>query len=105
MRFCANENVAEEAVLKLRQSGHDVLWIREAAPGITDQEVLRRSNAEKRLLLTFDKDFGELVYRLGSDASCGIILFRFSPSSAEVARSMSCTRFNHALIGQAFSAS
>jgi predicted nuclease of predicted toxin-antitoxin system len=86
MRLCANENIPEDCVLRLRQSGHDVVWIRDAAPGRPDVEVLNCARAEGRLLITFDKDFGELVFRQGTKASHGIILFRISqPSPAAVA--------------------
>jgi predicted nuclease of predicted toxin-antitoxin system len=86
MRLCANENLPEDCVLRLRQNGHDVLWIREAAPGSADVDVLTRAHAENRLLITFDKDFGELVFRRGAKASHGIVLFRIpQPSSAAVA--------------------
>ncbi len=84
MRICANENLAEDCVIALRQAGHDVLWIREAAPGSSDNAVLLRAQAEERLLLTFDKDFGDLVFHLGLAASNGIILFRIRTSSAAV---------------------
>jgi hypothetical protein len=72
MRLCADENIGRETVLRLREAGHDVLWIREAAPGLVDLEVLKRASLEQRLLLTFDKDFGDLAYRLGADAPAGI---------------------------------
>jgi predicted nuclease of predicted toxin-antitoxin system len=86
MRLCANENMAEDTVLRLRRDGHEVLWIRDAAPGSSDVVVLARAQAEARLLLTFDKDFGDLVYRQGVVAAGGVILFRISqPSSAAVA--------------------
>ena len=86
MRLCANENVPEDCVTHLRQGGHDVLWIREATPGSSDAEVLACALAEKRLLITFDKDFGDLVFRCGAKASYGIVLFRIAqPSSAVVA--------------------
>jgi predicted nuclease of predicted toxin-antitoxin system len=86
MRLCANENLGGDAVARLRAAGHDVVWIREAAPGSADAEVLSRAQAEERLLLTFDKDFGELVFRLGARASCGVVLFRISqPSALETA--------------------
>jgi predicted nuclease of predicted toxin-antitoxin system len=65
MRVCANENIPEDCVSRLRQSGHDVLWIREVAPGSSDPDVLSRALAEERLLITFDKDFGELAFRRG----------------------------------------
>lgn len=86
MRLCANENLPEECILQLRASGHDVLWIRQARPGIPDTEVLTLAYAESRLLITFDKDFGELVFRSGAKASHGIVLFRIpQPSAVAVA--------------------
>ena len=85
MRLCANENLSEDAVLRLRQDGHDVLWIREAAPGSSDQAVLAWAQTESRVLLTFDKDFGDLVYRRGATASTGVILLRIPQPSAAAA--------------------
>ena len=82
MRICANENLPEACVLRLRQDGHDVLWVREAAPGAPDTDVLARAHAEGRLLITFDKDFGELVFRHGAKASHGVVLFRIAQPSA-----------------------
>jgi predicted nuclease of predicted toxin-antitoxin system len=76
MRFLADENFPGDAVNALRAAGHDVLWIRTDAPGIADHEVLACSLKEARVLLTFDKDFGELAWRSGLPASCGIVLFR-----------------------------
>jgi len=76
MRFLADENFPGDAVTALRAAGQDVLWIRTDAPGITDQDVLSRSLRDARVLLTFDKDFGELAWRSGLPASCGIVLFR-----------------------------
>lgn len=86
MRLCADENIPEDCVTRLRQAGHDVLWIREAAPGSPDDVVLARALSENRLLITFDKDFGQLVFRRGAKVSHGVILFRISqPSPAAVA--------------------
>ena len=76
MRFVADENFPRAALLLLRESGFDVTSIAESHPGIPDTEVMAIAAAERRTLLTFDKDFGELVFRLGLSASCGIILFR-----------------------------
>ncbi len=84
MRLCANENLPEACVVALRKAGHDVLWIREAAPGASDRDVLARAQSEERLLLTFDKDFGELVFRRGLSASKGVVLFRIAQPSASV---------------------
>ncbi len=87
MRILANENFPEEAVVALRKRGHDVAWIRIEAPGSSDRMVIERARAEARLIITFDKDFGELVFRSKLPAACGIVLFRIAaPSSAYVAR-------------------
>lgn len=86
MHLCLNENMAAATVTRLRTEGDDVLWIRESSPGISDKEVLEVARSEGRLLVTFDKDFGELVFRLGAAAACGVVLFRISlPSPQEVA--------------------
>jgi len=82
MRFLANENFPSDAVQALRSDGHDVVWIRETAPGIADPEVLRQAVQEERILLTFDKDFGELAFHQRLPASCGVILFRIPTPSA-----------------------
>lgn len=81
MNLLANENFPRGAVEALRQAGHDVLWIRTECPGITDPEVLVRAVNECRVLLTFDKDFGELAFRAGLPSGCGVVLFRISMSS------------------------
>src|SRR2546423_1557311 len=76
MRFLANENVPGSAVTALIEAGHDVAWVRTAAPGSKDEEVLAWAVREARVLLTFDQDFGELAWRARLPASCGIVLFR-----------------------------
>ncbi len=81
MRILANENFPGEAVDALRREGHDVVWIRTEAPGSSDKEVLQRAQSEMRILVTFDKDFGELAFHLGLPASNGIILFRIQAST------------------------
>jgi len=87
MYILANENFPEDAVDALRQRGHDVVWIRTDAPGSSDEQVLARAQTENRVLITFDKDFGELAFRARLPASSGIILFRIStPSSTHIAR-------------------
>jgi predicted nuclease of predicted toxin-antitoxin system len=83
VRLLANENFPGLAVEALRGRGHDVAWIRVDAPGSSDREVLARAASEGRLLITFDKDFGELAFRARLPAGAGIVLFRLAPSSPE----------------------
>ena len=76
MRFLADENFPGDAVAALRAAGHDVAWIRLEMPGSSDRDVLHRAMADARILVTFDKDFGELAWRFGLSAECGVVLFR-----------------------------
>jgi len=86
MRFLADENFPVDAVEALRAQGHDVVWIRTDEPGSPDEQVLARANRDKRILLTFDKDFGELAFHARLDAACGVMLFRIpAPSSQHMA--------------------
>jgi predicted nuclease of predicted toxin-antitoxin system len=79
MRFLADENFPRAAVDALRAAGHDVAWVRMDAPGATDEQVLGRAHGEQRILLTLDKDFGELVLKRGLAGSNGVVLFRIPP--------------------------
>ena len=60
---------------RLRSVGHDVAYVPETFAGIRDDEVLARVNAEDRVLLTEDKDFGDLAFFYGNRSS-GIVLLR-----------------------------
>ncbi|NJL83480.1 MAG: DUF5615 family PIN-like protein [Chloroflexaceae bacterium] len=84
MRFLANENFPFDAVEALRQQGQDVTWIRIDCPGISDPAVLNLAQTENRILLKFDKDFGELAFRVKLPASVGIILFRVKATSSVI---------------------
>ena len=63
MRWLADECVAAPLVALLRTNGHDVLYVAEAAAGLSDADVIVLALREQRLLLTEDKDFGDLVFR------------------------------------------
>ena len=78
MRWLADECVDAILVNQLRGAGHDTLYVAEVASGATDAEVLRRARNNSRLLLTEDKDFGELLFRLKL-AVPGLVLLRLGP--------------------------
>ena len=80
MRFLADENCDFSVVRALRAGGHDVVSVSDISPRSEDPEVIRLAAREKRILLTEDKDFGQLVYAHGQE-TLGVIFMRF-PSSA-----------------------
>ncbi len=63
MNFVADESVDQSIVSRLRVDRHLVEAVSELSPGITDDEVLSRALDKGAVLLTADKDFGELVER------------------------------------------
>ena len=75
MKILADENVARDIVAWLRSTGHDVLFAAEANAGADDIEWAARGEQEQRVILTSDKDFGELVFRQGR-AHGGVALLR-----------------------------
>jgi predicted nuclease of predicted toxin-antitoxin system len=88
MNLFADESVDRPIVERLRQEGHATLYVAELSPSITDDEVLQQANSRGAVLITLDKDFGELVYRQGR-IHAGVILLRLgglpSASKAETA--------------------
>ena len=83
MRIIANENVMATAIAELRARGHDVISVKESMRSAPDQAILTRVQSEKRILVTFDKDFGELAFRWGLSSECGVILFRLAGSNPD----------------------
>ena len=77
LRFLADESCDFAVVRALRVAGHDVLSVIERERGATDDRVIFLALAEKRILLTEDKDFGQLVFASGHAAG-GVIFIRFS---------------------------
>ena len=77
MNLVADEGVDRAVVERLRHDGHEVVYVAELSPSVTDEEVLRQANARRAILLTADKDFGELVFRQGLVHS-GVVLIRLA---------------------------
>jgi predicted nuclease of predicted toxin-antitoxin system len=75
LKFFADECCDTGIVASLRNEGYDVTYALEEKPGLQDDMVLQRAYDERRILLTEDKDFGELVFRLRKPAA-GIVLIR-----------------------------
>jgi len=74
MRFLTDENVSRRVIERLRGRGFDVVSIGETRSGATDRDVLETANAEGCILVTEDRDFGELVIRQRLGVSGMILL-------------------------------
>ncbi|RMH35749.1 MAG: hypothetical protein D6690_08190 [Nitrospirae bacterium] len=81
MKILIDEGVDRPIVERLRQSGHQVWYVAEMEPGISDNVVLDLANREGAVLLTTDKDFGELVSRQRL-MTRGVILIRLAGISS-----------------------
>lgn len=77
MNLLADEGVDRQIVVRLRLEGHAVLYVAEFEPGISDDAVFDKANQNRALLITADKDFGEMVFRQGSVRS-GVVLLRLA---------------------------
>ena len=81
MRLLADENFPLPTIEVLRQAGHDVTWARSDLPGTGDAALLELAEADRRLLLTLDKDFWQIaIQRRKPLEHSGVILFRVHPS-------------------------
>lgn len=77
MNLVADESVEGPIVARLRSDGHGVVYIAEMAPGLSDDDVLQEATSRGAILVTADKDFGDLVFRLGK-ANSGVLLIRLA---------------------------
>jgi predicted nuclease of predicted toxin-antitoxin system len=102
VRWLADECVAAPLVAFLRFGGHDVLYVAEAAAGFSDVDVIALALREKRLLLTEDKDFGDLVFRR-ERAVPGVVLIRIgseNPALKTMRLAAAIERYGEGLLGR-----
>lgn len=69
MRFIVDESPGVAVARYLQSTGHDVLYVGDIMPQADDDDILELALAERRILITNDKDFGELVFRGGFEHS------------------------------------
>jgi predicted nuclease of predicted toxin-antitoxin system len=82
VQLILDENFPKAAVVALRKEGHDVLWIREFAPGTKGKDLLLLAAQQQRIVLTLDKDFQYLSFKPES-GKYGVILFRVHPAVSD----------------------
>jgi predicted nuclease of predicted toxin-antitoxin system len=78
-RLLVNENYPLPALHLLREAGVDVLAVVETCPGVADEEVLALACAESRWLVTYDRDYGELIYALRLASPPAVLYLRQEP--------------------------
>lgn len=83
MRFLANENLPRSSIELLRGLGYEIDSISEDSPGISDQQVIERAVKDGSIIITFDRDYGELIFRHQFPAPRGVLYLRFIPTSPE----------------------
>lgn len=79
INLLANENFPEPAIRKLRAAGVDVVDVMEAMSSVSDREVIAYARREQRWLVTFDRDYGDLVFHEGLLPPPAILFFRQEP--------------------------
>lgn len=82
MKFVADENLGIKVPKYLATLGFDIVSVKEIAQGKPDTDILEIANSENRILITLDKDFGELVFKEKLIHS-GIILLRLRDESVK----------------------
>lgn len=83
--FLANENFPKPSTTLLRQAGYLVMSIQENCPGISDRNVIELALQNNLVILTFDRDYGEIIFRHGGAKKPGVIYFRDKGSDPEAA--------------------
>jgi predicted nuclease of predicted toxin-antitoxin system len=79
MRLLFDENLSARAAREVGEAGHDVSLIAKIAPSLDDRAVLALARTSQRILITFDSDFGDLVFRFGVQPPTGIVYIRMHP--------------------------
>jgi predicted nuclease of predicted toxin-antitoxin system len=81
--FLGDENIPLLVIKELRKSGYNIISVAENYKGSSDDEILDLSSKNRWIILTFDKDFGDLIYKQKLNKPLVIILLRIAPKSAE----------------------
>jgi predicted nuclease of predicted toxin-antitoxin system len=82
-RLLADENIPSACILALREEGFDVEAVSVRMRGATDVQVLTAAREQGRWLLTFDRDYGELIFHRGLAPPPGVLYLRFVPESPD----------------------
>jgi predicted nuclease of predicted toxin-antitoxin system len=84
VRLLADENVHHTVILRLRAAGHDVVAVAEYAPGSEDPDVMAQAVRDRRILITYDRDYGQLVFARALPAPLAIVYVRLRTSAEDI---------------------
>jgi predicted nuclease of predicted toxin-antitoxin system len=82
VKLFANENIPKDSITVLRDAGYDVLAAGETMRGAPDTTILERAFDEHRILITFDRDYGELIFHKQMACPLAVIYLRFIPDNS-----------------------
>ena len=88
IKLLANENFPMPAIRRLREANVDVVAVGEAMPFASDREVMDFARREQRWVITFDRDYGDLIFREGLPPPPAILYFRQEPYPPEYPASL-----------------
>lgn len=74
--YLANENFPHPSIAYLRRNGYTVRSVQEEMPGLSDEQVIATAQAEQLIILTFDSDYGELIFKYGVTNPPSVVYFR-----------------------------
>ncbi len=80
MKYLANENVPFSSITYLKSKGYDIKAIGVDDPSITDDQVMQIAIDENRTIITYDSDYGELIFKHGYKPQAGVIFIRIQPT-------------------------
>jgi predicted nuclease of predicted toxin-antitoxin system len=83
MKLLANENFPMASKKLLAENGFDIIHIGQTNGGISDEVVMKMAIAEGRAILTFDRDYGELIFKYGYKPPKGVVYFRWDSYQPE----------------------
>ena len=96
-KFLADENVPRNIVRWLQAQGHDVVHAADVKAAENDIFILRSANLDDRIVVTFDQDFGQLIFRGRMEAK-GVVLFRVGRQSLAATEAIAQAFFSEELI-------
>ncbi len=81
--FLADENIPLSVIKQLRKEGYKIISVTEEFKRSSDKQILELSSRNKWIIITFDKDFGEMIYNQNYGKPFGIVLLRVTPKSPD----------------------